>query len=346
MAMELVRTLWDGPIDVIGDVHGEREALEILLDKLGYDHRGNHAGGRRIVFVGDLCDRGPDSPGTLRIARTLIEEHRALAVAGNHELNLLRREEKHGNHWFFGKGFDAEFGHCVALAASDQAQVLDFLRSLPIVLERADLRIVHAAWTDSAVARVRAVDEPLDAAYDLFDEALRRDPDFRALAARYEDELGRLDGALKDPSVAPAARALGLYDEACQIGNPVRVVTSGIERATRTPFFASGKWRFANRVAWWREYEGDVPVLFGHYWRTWDPAMHRVLSPGEPQLFADDTPGPYMADHHRAFCIDFSAGARYRQRMAGHEPPYHGRLAAIRWPERQLVFDTEPHPPA
>lgn len=67
--------------------------------------------------------------------------------------------------------------------------------------------------------------------------------------------------------------------------------------------------------------------------------MH--LSKGEPHLFADDEVDPYMADHHRAFCIDFSVGSRYKQRMRNHQPPFHGRLAAIRWPERELVFDAE-----
>lgn len=61
----LTQQLFDGPLDVIGDIHGEREALETLLEKLGYDPAGRHADGRRLVFVGDFCDRGPDSPGVI-----------------------------------------------------------------------------------------------------------------------------------------------------------------------------------------------------------------------------------------------------------------------------------------
>src|SRR3712207_8860309 len=60
-----------GPFDVIGDVHGCRAELEELLGALGYDLRrdelgravdAEHPAGRRAVFVGDLVDRGPDSP--------------------------------------------------------------------------------------------------------------------------------------------------------------------------------------------------------------------------------------------------------------------------------------------
>ncbi len=48
-----------------------------------------------------------------------------------------------------------------------------------------------------------------------------------------------------------------------------------------------------------------------------------------------------MAHDHKVFCTDFSVGSRFVQRHAGHEPPFHGRLAAMRWPERELVFDGE-----
>ena len=59
----LVGELFDGPLDIIGDVHGECGTLCKLLDRLGYDGNGDHPEGRRLVFVGDLVDRGPDSPG-------------------------------------------------------------------------------------------------------------------------------------------------------------------------------------------------------------------------------------------------------------------------------------------
>ncbi|MDH3441675.1 MAG: metallophosphoesterase, partial [Gammaproteobacteria bacterium] len=55
-------TLEDGPLDIIGDIHGEFDALMNLLDVLGYDEEGQSPEGRKIVFLGDLIDRGPDSP--------------------------------------------------------------------------------------------------------------------------------------------------------------------------------------------------------------------------------------------------------------------------------------------
>ena len=88
-----------GPFDVIGDVHGCRQELEDLLVRLGYDlavdARGravgaSHPEGRRAIFVGDLVDRGPDSPGVLRLVMGMVAGSSALCVSGNHEAKLVR----------------------------------------------------------------------------------------------------------------------------------------------------------------------------------------------------------------------------------------------------------------
>ncbi|WP_148274523.1 metallophosphoesterase [Advenella kashmirensis] len=56
-----IMTLPSASLDIIGDIHGEYEALRQLLGHLGYDSLGCHADRRKLVFIGDLCDRGPDS---------------------------------------------------------------------------------------------------------------------------------------------------------------------------------------------------------------------------------------------------------------------------------------------
>ncbi|WP_031465312.1 polynucleotide kinase-phosphatase [Sciscionella sediminilitoris] len=88
-----------GPFDVIGDVHGCRAELVELLGELGYavhtDERGRpvgarHPEGRTAVFVGDLVDRGEDTPGVLRLVMGMAESGDALCVLGNHEDKLVR----------------------------------------------------------------------------------------------------------------------------------------------------------------------------------------------------------------------------------------------------------------
>ncbi|MEV5313691.1 polynucleotide kinase-phosphatase [Streptomyces sp. NPDC052610] len=79
-----------GPFDIIGDIHGCSAELEALLGKLGYAD-GVHPDGRTAVFVGDLVDRGPDSPGVLRRVMSMVKSGNALCVPGNHE-------NKYGRH--------------------------------------------------------------------------------------------------------------------------------------------------------------------------------------------------------------------------------------------------------
>jgi protein phosphatase len=87
-----------GPFDVVGDIHGCRAELEMLLTDLGYDLGrdgqgraiGAHCDGRRVIFVGDLVDRGPDTPGVLRLVMGMVAAGDAFCVPGNHENKLLR----------------------------------------------------------------------------------------------------------------------------------------------------------------------------------------------------------------------------------------------------------------
>ncbi|MER5665187.1 polynucleotide kinase-phosphatase [Streptomyces mirabilis] len=78
-----------GPFDIIGDIHGCASELETLLGKLGYVD-GAHPEGRTAVFVGDLVDRGPDTPAVLRRVMSMVAAGDALCVPGNHENKLGR----------------------------------------------------------------------------------------------------------------------------------------------------------------------------------------------------------------------------------------------------------------
>ncbi|MFK3982723.1 polynucleotide kinase-phosphatase [Micromonospora sp. NPDC050397] len=89
-----------GPFDIVGDVHGCRAELETLLTRLGWAlHRdaegrpvdASHPAGRTAIFVGDLVDRGPDSPGVLRLVMGMVAAGHAICVPGNHEQKLLRK---------------------------------------------------------------------------------------------------------------------------------------------------------------------------------------------------------------------------------------------------------------
>ncbi len=78
-----------GPFDIIGDVHGCRTELETLLAQLGYQRDEKniyvHPEERRLIFLGDLVDRGPDSVGVLKLAFDMVEAGRAFWTPGNHD---------------------------------------------------------------------------------------------------------------------------------------------------------------------------------------------------------------------------------------------------------------------
>lgn len=77
--------------DVVGDIHGHADPLHRLLHKLDYaeiDGVFRHPE-RKMIFVGDFIDRGPQQREVLRIARAMCEAGSASAVLGNHEFNAI-----------------------------------------------------------------------------------------------------------------------------------------------------------------------------------------------------------------------------------------------------------------
>ncbi len=337
--------LLPGPLDIVGDVHGEFEALQALLRQLGYHTDGSHPDQRHLIFVGDLCDRGPDSPGVVRYVAALVAAGRAQCVLGNHELNLLRGSTKPANGWFFANDHDRAVGkflECQQPTAAERESFVAFFASLPVALERADLRVVHAAWHAESLAALkrelpgRGVLE----VYDQYAAASMSGAKGAQLTAEVQQEYRDWSRFLADENHSvPLLRAIGTVDEQFQMSNPVRVLTSGVERLAATPFFASGKWRMVDRVAWWQDYADDVPVLFGHYWRWASPESARLYSRGERDLFAGVALNDWGGARRNAFCVDFSVGVRYRERHLKRSSPFKGRLGAVRWPERKLVFD-------
>jgi hypothetical protein len=221
--------------------------------------------------------------------------------------------------------------------------VTDFLSTLPLVLERADLRVVHAAWHAPGIGTLRAAPAHRTLAeqfdhWERVSDAAVNDADLRRRAA---EELAQWGRHLRDPDFRmPMLRALGLSDALWQMSNPLRPLTSGIEREARQPFFSNGKWRFAERVRWWQEYTEAVPVVVGHYWRHFQGTGADVAGQPSSDVFDDPDALAWHGPRRNVFCVDFSVGARFLERSGGGLPGAATRLAALRWPERSLVFDT------
>lgn len=309
----LVQPLFSGPIDVIGDVHGEIDALRALVDRLGYRPNGEHPAGRHLVFVGDLVDRGPDSPAVLRFVMPLVAAGCAQCVLGNHELNILLGRRKKGNSWYFGEDEPVDRnGRHMRQRWADRSlrQEFDaFLCSLPLALERADLRVVHACWHTPSIAAARTASNNREL-YEAFDQGIRA----RLAQAGLDD---------------PVAQQLARQNE-----NPVKVLSSGLEEPARAPFESGGKLRVTKRMRWWDCYEEPIFTVFGHYWR------YPVLGDeGPPAVFDLDNPYSVLGTGNST-CIDYSVGGRWFERHgADFNSNYRTSLAALRYPERKLWLD-------
>jgi len=334
--MNVIESLPDGPLDIVGDVHGEWSALQALLGHLGYRDDGSHPSGRTLIFVGDLVDRGEDSPAVLNWVLPKVVAGRVICVIGNHELNLIRSDPKEGNGWFFDHNHDHEKGKFLdapSLKPQQRGAILAALNRLPIAAERADLRIVHACWDPASLATLLETAALHSGWADCFDhyhrlqdeqlEAIRAHADFDG-----EDQQFQALDKLSDEAIKrhlPAAfPQLVRYQQTEQNGNPVRVLTSGQEEPADQAFHAGGKPRLLRRVRWWNRYTDRPAVVYGHHWRK-----------------ATDAVGPaqWYGEAGNAYCVDFSVGQRFKQRATGSAAYANGRLAALRWPEAKVVFD-------
>lgn len=138
----------------IGDVHGEHEKLIALLDHIRFDasrRRGDH----RIVFLGDMIDRGPESRAVVAKAKALCESGEALALKGNHEELMLHacanRESIGIYHWAENGGDETITSYMMANGAADDFRdAIDkdhiaWLQSLPTIIhdEARKLVFVH-----------------------------------------------------------------------------------------------------------------------------------------------------------------------------------------------------------
>ena len=184
----------DGPFDIIGDVHGCADELQALLEKLGYavswcltsgqtpeapaqhepssrataplvsDQRSDTntrrtvtitpPPGRRAIFVGDLVDRGPNSPDVLRIVMSMVKAGSGLCVLGNHDIKFWR--------WLNGKAVTQTHGLDKTVAQMDETAKTDprFKRDVAAFLGK----LISHYWLDGgrlAVAHAGVREEML-----------------------------------------------------------------------------------------------------------------------------------------------------------------------------------------
>lgn len=149
-----------GPFDIIGDIHGCYDELELLLHKLGYgvtkENREGplsgpvyaHPQGRKAIFLGDVVDRGHRILDCIRLVYNMINSGNAFCVPGNHDMKLMRKLK--GRDVQITHGLQETLAEIEGLSEEERKrfdkEVVEFLYSLTshYVLDDGKLIVAHA----------------------------------------------------------------------------------------------------------------------------------------------------------------------------------------------------------
>ena len=163
-------------IYAVGDIQGCAPSLKALVKKLPTRSK--------MIFLGDLVNRGPDSLGALRFLKRLQEEKRIECILGNHDLHLLAIDAGLRK----TKGLDTVQP---ILNAPDRAELMDWLRHRPMALSNGKVLTVHAG-----VLPQWDLQQTIECAQEV-EKALRKKSYKDFLANMYGNTPSKWSGSLK-----------------------------------------------------------------------------------------------------------------------------------------------------
>lgn len=149
-------------IYAIGDVHGRADLLKPMLDAIELDiERSERNRKSRIVFLGDIIDRGPESDRCMDMVIEAVQDRDAICLMGNHEQLLLDAllGDAHAIRMWMQVGgwqtlqsysvflqdlWESEESYVARLASNIKARHLEFLEGLPRIFISGDYAFVHA----------------------------------------------------------------------------------------------------------------------------------------------------------------------------------------------------------
>ncbi len=293
--------------DIIGDVHGQADKLEALLQGMGYRqscgaYQHPH---RKAIFVGDYIDRGPRQVDTYKLVRAMVESDNALAILGNHEFNAIAwhtadpfaldeavfLRPRHGK---LGTKNRHQHQHFLAEVEGTplHEEIVEWFLTLPLWLDLPELRVIHACWHDGYIAELKPLLGPSQTlTRELMVRASRQDdPVFEAVEGLTKGlEVALPKGHVfvdKDGHERRNVRirwwdeTLHSYRDLALMPEEARMTLPEISVPTTTR----------------PTYDQCKPVFMGHYWLQ-----------GKPLLQSD-----------KIACVDYSAGNG-------------GKLVAYRW---------------
>jgi hypothetical protein len=149
---------------IIGDVHGMLDALETLLQTLGFSKKNSVYQHPKYtaIFAGDFVDRGKHQRGVIELIRTMLEYGSAKAILGNHEYNVIHSysinpetQQPQVMQFPYQQKHREAILKDYPLDGHDTADMIEWLKSLPLYLHLDQLRVVHASWDQKAIETLK-----------------------------------------------------------------------------------------------------------------------------------------------------------------------------------------------
>lgn len=267
-------------IDFIGDIHGHADKLEELLLKLGYKiNKGSYSHpGRKVLFVGDYIDRGPQIKKTLEIVRSMVDNENALALMGNHEYNALCFNFKapEGGH-LRKHSIKNIIQHYETLKQFQNRQkeyetYLDWFKTLPLFYETDNFKAVHACWDNNNIVYLKKT---------LINDRLNDDLIYKsAIKGTVLNEV--IEQTLKGKEMK-MPEGLFFTDKDGTIRSEIRIKwwedpakmtykSISIEPLENLPDQMIEKSEIKYSDFYSRE---DKKVFFGHYWLKGEPSLYK-----------------------------------------------------------------------
>ena len=264
--------------DIIGDIHGYACKLEELLQKLGYSKKGqvySHPE-RKVLFIGDYIDRGPQIRDTLEIVKAMVDSGSAIALMGNHEYNALcfHFESKDGGHLRKHK-IKNIIQHYETLKQfqnkqSEYEEYLYWFKTLPIFFENDNFRAVHACWENNSIEYLRNKLVNIRLTDDLIYESVKKDTRFYSSidTTLKGIEMNMPEGLFftdKDGTKRSKIRIKWWEDPTMMTYNSISVVPIDSLPKEKIDFSNFDSYNFYSK--------NEKPVFFGHYWLDGMPSI-------------------------------------------------------------------------
>lgn len=175
--------------DFVGDIHGCIDEFRELLGKLGYVYQPHwedggqayvHPGGRKLVSVGDLNDRGPDSASVLSDVMAMHRAGSALVVLGNHDDKLLRWLK--GNKITPSHGLAETIKQLETWTQAQRDELRDWMLTLPyqMFLDNSRVLVAHAGLPE----KMHGVDNGKTRSHALYGDVDGKSKDANGLPVR------------------------------------------------------------------------------------------------------------------------------------------------------------------